>query len=273
LPESRPDQEPSESGWVAIRDAAERLDSEPRLLALMRRLRRNLPGDEQFGDPLSSGGATAVGYLARGVAVVRPDRESVVSELGLAGLQLWQSLSERAGRGRGDLELALLYTDLVDFSNWALRAGDGATVAMLAVVGAQIEAAVTAHQGRIVKHLGDGVIATFVSPQGAVLAGLEIAEALAELDVEGSRPRIRAGVHWGRPRRLGGEYLGVDVTVAASVGEAARAGQLLVSTTALAGLDADALGLRIGRRKRLRAAGLPRELQVAIVRRAREKTR
>jgi adenylate cyclase len=268
LPESRPDQEPGAGSWEAIREAAERLDSEPRLLALMRRLRRSLPGDEQFGDPLSSGEETAIGFLARGVAVVRPERESVLSEAGLAGLQLWQSLSERTGRGRGDLELALLYTDLVDFSSWSLRAGDAAAVALLAAVGAVIDDAVTAHGGRIVKQLGDGVIATFLSPDEAVLAALDISEALAEVEVEGKRPRLRAGVHWGRPRRLGGEYLGVDVTVASSVGEAARAGQLLVSATALAALDAPALGLKIGRRKRLRAPGVPRELQVATVRRA-----
>src|SRR5947209_1716662 len=110
--------------WV--RAAATRLDSKPTLLNAARRLRRQLPGDERFGDPLSTAGPTAVQVIARSVSALQPERESVAKELGLAGLQLWQSLSEAAGRGRGDLEMALLFTDLVGFSSWALKAGDAA---------------------------------------------------------------------------------------------------------------------------------------------------
>jgi adenylate cyclase len=79
---------------------------------------------------------------------------------------------------------------------------------------------------------------------------------------------MRAGVHWGRPRKLGGDYLGVDMNIAARVGDAAKAGQVLVSAPALSMLDPAVHGLRIGRRKRLRAKGAPRELHVAPVVRA-----
>src|SRR5437016_2415672 len=89
-----------------IRSTAIRIDSQPGLLAAARRLRRNLPGDEKFGDPLSTAGVTPVETLARGVTALQPERESFVQELGLAGLQLWQSLSEATGRGRGDQSLA-----------------------------------------------------------------------------------------------------------------------------------------------------------------------
>ena len=82
-----------------------------------------LPGDERFGDPLSTAGPSAGPAVARGVSSLQPERESVVQELGMAGLQVWQSLSEAAGRGRGDQELAILFTDLVGFSSWALRRG------------------------------------------------------------------------------------------------------------------------------------------------------
>ena len=40
---------------------------------------------------------------------------------------------------------------------------------------------------------------------------------------------MRAGIHWGSPRKLGGDYLGVDVNIAARVGDAAKADQVLVS--------------------------------------------
>jgi adenylate cyclase len=246
-----------------LRGAAVSLDTQPALLAVARRLRRRLPGDEKFGDSLSTAGVTPVRLLARSVCALRPERKSFVNELGLAGLQVWQSLSEATGRGRGDIELAILFTDLVDFSSWALDAGDAAALELLSEVGAVVEAAVIAHAGRTVKRLGDGLMATFLTAQGAVDAALEAQDALQHVELDGYRPRMRAGIHWGRPRRLGGDYLGVDVNIAARVGEAAKASQVLVSDRALARLDL--LGLQTGRRKRLRAHGAPRDLVVATV--------
>ena len=206
---------------------------------------------------------TPAQVLARSVSALRPEPESVVQELGLAGLQVWQSLSETTRRGRGDVELAILFTDLVEFSSWELEAGDGAALELLREVDTVIEAAIIAHEGRTVKRLGDGLMATFPTAQGAVDAALEAQDALQRVELDGYRPRMRAGIHWGRPRRLGGDYLGVDVNVAARVGEAAKAGQVLVSDRALARLDL--LGLQTGRRRRLRAHGAPRDLRVATV--------
>ncbi len=246
-----------------VRQAALRLDTQPSLLKAARRLRRSLPGDEQFGDPLSTAGPTPVELVARGVTAMQPERDSLMQELGLAGLQLWQSVSEAAGRGRGEVEMALLFTDLVGFSSWALRAGDASTLELLRKVGLAEENAVVGHGGRIVKRLGDGVMASFLSAPEAVQAALEANDALQEVEVDGYQPTMRAGVHWGRPRKIGSDYLGVDVNIAARVGDAAKAGQVLVSDSALDQLDPD--GFKLGRRKRLRAEGAPRELQVASV--------
>jgi adenylate cyclase len=243
-----------------LRRTANQIDSRPELLAAARRLRRRLPGDEKFGDPLSTAGLTPVEAIARGVSSLQPERESVLQELGLAGLQLWQSVSEAAGRGRGDQPLALLFTDLVGFSSWALKAGDAATLELLRQVGNAQETAIVAHHGRIVKRLGDGLMATFLSAQDAVEAGLDAQEAVAAVEVDGYAPRMRAGVHWGRPRKLGGDYLGVDVNVAARVGDAAKAGDLLVSDAAVELLDDE--HLKIGRPRRLRAEGAPRDMYV-----------
>jgi adenylate cyclase len=251
-----------------IGQALSRLDTEPRLLAALRNLRRRLPGDEKFGDPLSAAGSTSAAAVARGLAALRtPERESAVGELGLVGLQLWQSLSERTGRGRGDADLALMFTDLVDFSPYALAAGDTAAVELLVEVGRVVEDRVAAHGGRIQKRLGDGLLATFLDVRSAVEAALDAQEAIGEVQLRGYQPRMRVGVHWGRPRKLGGEMLGADVSLAASVGAAARGGQVLVSAPALSQLDAEAAGLRLGRRRRLRSPGAPQELHVASVRR------
>jgi adenylate cyclase len=128
-----------------------------------------------------------------------------------------------------------------------------------------VETAVLASGGRIVKRLGDGLMASFLSSQEAVQAALNAHDALQGVEVDGYRPKMRAGVHWGRPRKLGGDYLGVDVNIAARVGDAAKADQVLVSDAVLARLDT--AGLEVGRSKRLRAEGAPRDLHVAAVER------
>jgi adenylate cyclase len=246
-----------------LREAMINFDSRPALLAAARRLRRRLPGDEKFGDPLSTAGVTTVEVVARSMSTFGPERESVVQELGLAGLQLWQSLSEATGRGRGDEPLALLFTDLVGFSSWALEVGDVPTLELLRQVGNAVETPIVAHEGRITKRLGDGLMATFTDSQGAVEAALEAHEALASVEIDGYKPQMRAGVHWGRPRHLGGDYLGIDVNIAARVGDAAKAGEVVVSDPALERLDVQSL--RVGRSKRLRADGAPRELRYTKV--------
>lgn len=254
--------------WSALRDAAARVDSEPRLTKALQSLRRRLPGDENFGDPLSTAGDTTVAYLARGVSGLQPpERESALGELSLAGLQLWQSLSERVGRGRGEEDVALVYTDLVDFSKWVLAAGDSAAVELLRAVAEAVDQPIEDRGGQIQKRLGDGLLATFTDAPAAVEAALHAQEALDEVDVDGYRPRMRAGVHWGRPRKLGGEYLGQDIGIAASVGERARPGQVLASEPVLAQLSHEHRGFRIGRRRRLRSSAAPRELEVASVER------
>jgi class 3 adenylate cyclase len=246
-----------------LRRLALRVDTQPALLTAAGRLRRRLPGDERFGDPLSTAGTDAVEVVARGVSALQPERRSLVQELGLAGLQVWQSLSEATGRGHGDLEMAILFTDLVGFSSWALKAGDAATLELLRDVGGGVEGAVADHDGRIVKRLGDGVMATFLTPRAAIDAALDAQDAVAAIDGTGQIPRMRAGVHWGSPRKLGGDYLGVDVNIAARVSAAAKADQGLVSDVLLAHVELD--GLKTGRSKRLRADGAPRDLHVVQI--------
>jgi adenylate cyclase len=246
-----------------LRKLAARVDSQPSLLTAAERLRERLPGDARFGDPLSMAGEQPIELVARGMSSLRPRRKSVVQELGLAGLQVWQSFSEATGRGHGDLELAILFTDLAGFSAWALKAGDAAALELLRDVGTSVETTIAEHGGRIVKRLGDGVMATFLVPQEAVEAALDAQAAVAGIEVAGYRPRMRAGIHWGSPRKLGGDYLGVDVNIAARVSDAAKADQVLVSDVLLARIDQE--GLSTGRSKRLRADGAPRDLHVVRI--------
>ena len=257
---------PGEERRKVIRAAAVRADSHPTALRAARWLRSRLPGDDRFGDPLSTAGHAPVEVLGREVSALEPPRPSAAHELGLGALQLWQGLSEASGRGRGTEQVTLLFTDLVGFSSWALKAGDANAVELLRAVGAVSDSAVARGGGTIVKRLGDGVMAVFTDPAGAVEGAFETQHGLDRIEVSGHRPRMRFGVHSGKPRRLGGDYFGVDVNVAARVMEAARPGQVLVSESACRELPLDRF--RLSRAKRLKAAGAPADLHVVSVERS-----
>jgi adenylate cyclase len=243
--------------------AARRLDSRPGLVATAEFLRRILPGDRDYGDTLSTSGDALPQHLGRLVSELRLERPSTARELGLGALQAWQALSEAQRRGRGAVDVAILFTDLVGFSTWALEAGDDAALGLLRLVGEAEDEAVSRNQGMVVKRLGDGAMAVFSASGQAVRSALELQEAIRDIDVAGHKPALRAGVHLGRPRRIGSDYLGVDVNIAARVADAARAGEVLVSDRACASLDGAAFEL--GRSRRLRAPGAPKELSVCAV--------
>jgi adenylate cyclase len=78
----------------------------------------------------------------------------------------------------------------------------------------------------------------------------------------GYRPQLRTGIHLGRPRKVGGDYLGVDVNVAARLCDAARPGEVLVSDRALLKLDPGSVAAK---NRRFRAKGVPRGLAVYVV--------
>jgi adenylate cyclase len=247
-----------------LREAARRLDSRPGLVAGAEIVRRILPGDPQYGDALSTTDDRLPQHVGRLVVELRLERPSAARELGLGALQAWQALSEAQRRGRGTVDLAILFTDLVGFSSWALEAGDEAAITLLRAVCAAEDEAVARHQGTIVKRLGDGVMAVFSLPQPAVEAAFDLRAQLREIEVGGHTPELRAGVHLGRPRKVGGDYLGVDVNVAARVVEAAGGGEVLVSQRACEGLPPAVFDIGSGRR--LDAAGAPKDLSVSVVR-------
>src|SRR5205807_2758257 len=157
--------------------------------------------------------------VGRRLAELTQRRPGLMREAGLSALQVWQAISEAQGRGRGTREIAIAFTDLVAFSDWALEAGDERAIELLRDVSTAVEPAVRERGGEIVKRLGDGMMAVFGDASAAVDALLEARVRLNDVECEGYRPRIRAGVHVGRPRKIGGDYLGVDVNVAARLAD------------------------------------------------------
>jgi adenylate cyclase len=242
------------------RAALRRFDEHARTVGAAKALRMLLPGDHDYGDPLSVAGNEPTHLLGQRLAAATAERPSVMREIGMSALQVWQAMSEAQGRGRGDRELAILFTDLVEFSDWALQAGDERAVELLRRVGLAVEPLVVERRGEVVKRLGDGLMAVFETPADAVEAALDAVDATSSVEVDGYRPRLRAGIHVGKPRRLGSDYLGVDVNVAARVAGAAGPGEVLVSEAACAQLGDNSVTMR--QRRRFKAKGAPSDLRV-----------
>jgi adenylate cyclase len=233
------------------------------LAKLARGARRILPGDSDFGDPISTSGDEASQLLARRVAEISNDRPSVMRELGLGTLQVYEALASGGWGERGETELTVVFTDLVRFSDWVLEAGDTAATEMLRHVDGEITPVFSERGGRIVKRLGDGLMATFLEPSDAVEAVLDAQSAIAGVEVLGERPRMRAGAHHGMPRRVGRDFHGVDVNIAARVAQAAKGGELLVSGTVREHLDDERFKAK--RKLLFRAKGAPKDLSVYAV--------
>ncbi len=83
------------------------------------------------------------------------------------------------------------------------------------------------YRGRLIKTIGDGLLATFDGPARAVRAGLALCDAAAtELGME-----LRVGVHTGECEVIGRDLGGIGVHIAARVQAAANSGEVLASST------------------------------------------
>jgi class 3 adenylate cyclase len=246
-----------------LADTGRKLNRDPTLLGIMRSVRSVLPGDSRVADPEELGAGERPKAVGRMLAEISTDRPGVLGEAGLGALQAWQAISEAQGRGRGKTEIAIAFTDLVDFSDWALEAGDEAAVNLLRDVSVAVEPPVKSNDGTVVKRLGDGMMAVFKSVDAAIAAIEEGRDRLAEVEADGFTPQIRAGVHCGKPRKVGKDYFGVDVNIAARVADGAGANELLLSGAALEA--AESSNLSISERPLLDAKGVPEEFQVYAV--------
>jgi class 3 adenylate cyclase len=257
---------------VSLQSAAEWLRSTNQsssVIAMVRRARRVLPGDPEFGDPLSTAGEGGPRAAARAAGRLLGERGGASREVGLGALQVWQALTEAVSRRPANPEVTLVFTDLVGFSTWSLQAGDDATLKLLRRVARAVEPPLLDAGGHIVKRMGDGIMAVFADPLVAVTAVLAARKALKKVDVDGYTPRMRVGIHTGRPQRLASDWLGVDVNVAARVMERATRGGVMVSSATLdhvAQADLDALGVTAKRVHRPvfagKTPGLPADLAI-----------
>lgn len=250
--------------WKRFSAGVRQLNRNPALVRSARRARVVAMGDDRVDDRLSTPQGHTIDLAFRQLATLRTEEPGVVGELGATVLQGWQRLAESQGRGRGEVDVAVLFTDLVGFSSWALASGDERAIKLLREVTDAIEPPILSRRGEVVKRLGDGLMGAFRDADSAAEAAFEGCERVASIAVDGYTPRLRTGIHLGRPRKIGRDYFGVDVNIAARLAEAAEPGEILVSGPTLQGLDA----ARVAATERpFRAKGAPDDLGAHALRR------
>jgi adenylate cyclase len=199
-------------------------------------LRHALPGDSRFGDSLSTAGKRPLDLIASRAYSLQQGRFSALGEAGLLALQLAEWAAEER-RADPQSEVAIVFMDLAGFSTWALEAGDERSIELLRRVDTVVSSAVAEHAGTLVKRLGDGWMATFPTPLAATLAADQAVSAVSRVRFSGYSAAMRASVRWGSPQAIGGDYVGVDVNIAARMCDAARPGEVLVCEEIRARLD------------------------------------
>ncbi len=134
------------------------------------------------------------------------------------------------GRRGGELARALLtvmFTDIVDATARAAELGDGRWRDLLARHDEAMRRELSRFDGREVKTVGDGFLATFDGPPSRALrCALTLTEAAREEGVE-----IRVGIHTGECELIGDDVGGMAVHIASRVAGLAGAGEVLVSGT------------------------------------------
>jgi class 3 adenylate cyclase len=126
----------------------------------------------------------------------------------------------------------VLFTDIVDSTSLTQSLGDEAAMAMLDLHNEVVRKALGESSGREVKHTGDGIMASFLSPASAVKCAIQIQSELAKHESNrGDSPvKIRIGAAAGEPVEQHNDLFGCTVQLASRLCSVASPEQILVST-------------------------------------------
>ena len=120
----------------------------------------------------------------------------------------------------------VVFTDIVDSTKRAESLGDKAWRDLLDRHDQATRQELARFDGREVKSLGDGFLATFDGPARAIRFAVAVRDALKPLDIH-----IRVGIHTGEVEFADGDVRGIAVHIASRVIKVAGPGDIVVSRT------------------------------------------
>ncbi|MCG8481540.1 MAG: LuxR C-terminal-related transcriptional regulator [Spirochaetales bacterium] len=132
--------------------------------------------------------------------------------------------------------LVIMFTDIEGFTSLTEERGERYSAQIRTYHDRIMEGAIeSTKRGRIIKHIGDSVMAVFAEPTGAVQTALEIQRNLREFNVEHAEldpVAVRIGLHMGQvsiENAISPDVFGRHVNRAARIESAAVGGQILCS--------------------------------------------
>ena len=158
-----------------------------------------------------------------------------------------------------DRQLAtVLFSDIVASTERAAEIGDAQWRELLDRHNAAVRTQLDRFGGTEVKTLGDGFLATFEGPTGAIRGATAIRDATAAIDVP-----VRIGLHSGEIEIMGDDIGGIAVHIAARIGALAGPGEVLVSRTVKDLVAGSGTSFEPHGRERLK--GVPDEWEILAV--------
>jgi class 3 adenylate cyclase len=125
---------------------------------------------------------------------------------------------------------AIMVTDIVGSTEMTARLGDLAALELVRVHDALVRRGLATHEGREVKHTGDGIMAVFENVANAVRAAADIQRRFADYNSKASDDlRIRIGVDVGEPVSEHNDLFGATVHLAFRLCSEAEADGIFVS--------------------------------------------
>ena len=134
-------------------------------------------------------------------------------------------------------ELAVLFADVSGSTRLYETLGDERALAAIGRCVAEMREACAGHLGRVVKTIGDEVMAVFPLAEHAAQAAAAMHNRIAaQAQPPGQRLAIRVGFHYGPALESDGDVFGDSVNVAARLVGVAHAGQVITSASTAAQL-------------------------------------
>ncbi len=131
-----------------------------------------------------------------------------------------------------DIELAILFADVVGSTRLFESLGDQKARAMVAICIDVMRTATEQHNGTVIKTIGDEVMATFPKADDALNAAGQMQKQIAahaELKMDGQQVAIRIGCHFGPVVLEARDVFGASVHTANRMTSQAKAGQIITT--------------------------------------------
>lgn len=141
-------------------------------------------------------------------------------ELPFLPLELGEPTLSQNGQRRHKTALNIFFTDVVGSTAYFDRHGDTAGLAMLQRHAELVANTLTEFRGRVIKTIGDSVMAEFPEPAFAVRAAVELQRRLLLLNqklYDRERVHLRIGINHGAAFRHGDDVYGDAVNLAARI--------------------------------------------------------